>query len=356
MDPIAFDASCLVNERSTGVERSFLITLEAFTKLPDMPPCVVYRPAQSRTELPPGVEIREIPRLPLSLWRSTLLPRALHEENAAALLSPTTALPRLAPCPRIATVHELPGGYAGAREHAFEELRHERAIDGLPQRADRVLVPSEHTRRDLLRRSPVLAPRTRVQPQPLHPYFLEPYPAVPFSARRGLLFVGQSRRRKNLPRILHAWEQLPEALRLEHPLFWVGGAIDAGGQKGLASGIELLPELDQTEIVHRMSLVRGLLLPSLSEGFGIPALEALAVGTPVLGSKGSVTEELCGELSTLVDPYDVHAILIAMEELLRSPAAWERSSASGPELAAKYTPALSAEHWRSVLEELGVMG
>jgi glycosyltransferase involved in cell wall biosynthesis len=260
----------------------------------------------------------------------------------------------MAPCPRIATVHELPSSHAEARENAFEELRHERAYEELERRAARVIVPSKHTRRDLLARWPQLESRVRVIPQPLHSQFHAEYPPMPFAARRGLLFVGKARRRKNLDRILQAWRDIPPSLREGHKLYWAGGSIDAGGRAALAPDLELLPELGQPELVHRMQMVRGVLLPSLSEGFGLPALESLALGTPVLASRGGVSDELCGDLATLVDPYDVESIRVGMTRLLREDEHVQRARQRGPGLARAFTAERSARGWLELLDELSL--
>ena len=103
---VALDGSCLATPRATGVERSFLLTLEAFAANGHR--CIVHVPFGCRHALPPSVERRPIPRIPLFVWREHLLPLELGRARPDVWLSPTTALPPRAPCPRIGTVHELP--------------------------------------------------------------------------------------------------------------------------------------------------------------------------------------------------------------------------------------------------------
>ena len=85
---------------------------------------------------------------------------------------------------------------------------------------------------------------------------------------------------------------------------------------------------------------RGVVLASLSEGFGLPAIEALAIGRPVLGSRDSVTTDLCGELCVAVDPYDIASIRRGLERLFCDDELLERAANDGPDRVRK----LSAEH------------
>ena len=98
------------------------------------------------------------------------------------------------------------------------------------------------------------------------------------------------------------------------------------------------------------------MLPSLSEGFGLPALEALAVGRPVLGSRDSVTADLCGDLAVLVDPYDPGSIARGMLQLLEDDGPARRAHAGGPGLARAFRPEQSARRWWELLGELPLEG
>ncbi|MFQ5503945.1 MAG: glycosyltransferase [Planctomycetota bacterium] len=346
---VSFDGSCLIQKRPTGVERSFLLTLEAFARSRGAPRCLVFQPQASGIPLPEGVERHPIGRVPLFLWRKLTLPRLLEELRPVVHMSPTTALPEAAPCPLIATVHELPAMHAGAEENAVYGLRQDRAREALSERAWRVLVPSRHTARDLAYRHPELAQRTRVVPQPLDPEFLASRNRAK-GPRRGLVFIGVKRRRKNLDRLLRSYATLPAALRRSQPLYWVGGAPEDGPGR-LPGGLERIGALPTRGLAALLALARGLVLPSLSEGFGLPALEALALGIPVLGSRGSVTEELCGDLATLADPYDIGQIAAGLRRLIGDEDLQQRARRSGPLLARRFTAEVSARGWQRVLSE-----
>lgn len=347
---IAFDGSCLRAARATGVERSFLLTLAAFAAARRGVDCIVYVPAGTGHALPPGVDRREIPALPLVVWRERVWPRALDRLRPDLVWSPTTALPARAPCPMVATVHELPALWPGAEERALRAFRQERARELLAGRAWRVVVPSRHVATDLWRCHGELRGRTRVVAQPVDPRILRAGPAA--GPGRGFVFVGMPRRRKNLPRIVDAYAELPAAVRRQHPLQLVGVGRAGWGSSDPPRGIELLGERSTEQLIDILQRARALLLPSLSEGFGLPALEALAVGVPVLASRGSVTEELCGELALLVNPYDAAAIADAMHRLLEEDRWTERARCEGPPRARRFTAERTAAAWGTLAGEI----
>jgi len=343
---VSFDGSCLGARVFTGVERSFLLTLRSFARMHARAVLFAPESAVDRLSLPATIDIRAIPNVPLAIWRRLLLPRELLQLRPAAHWTPTTALPPKVPCPCIATVHEIPELHAEAAEHPLRQLRQERAREHLDARAWRVVVPSKNSASDLARRHPALAGRIRVIPQPVDPRFLEHRPET---SRRGFVFVGTERRRKNLARIVAAWRSLPAAIRIREPLRLIGAS-----RHETARDVIHEPGLDTDRLITRMASARAVVLPSLSEGFGIPAIEALATGTPVLGSAGSVTADLCGDLAVLVDPYSRDDIERGLHRILSDTELGNAARARGPVIARRFHPDRTAEAWLRLLAERNV--
>lgn len=138
-----------------------------------------------------------------------------------------------------------------------------------------------------------------------------------------LLAVSTLEPRKNLPRLLAAYAQLPHALRIQHPLALVG----AKGWLNTELERQLAP-LERTGQIRRLGYVpeedlhalyagaHAFAYPSLYEGFGLPLLEAMASGIPALSSNCSSLPEVAGDAAMLIDPQDLDALAAGLKRLL----------------------------------------
>jgi glycosyltransferase involved in cell wall biosynthesis len=131
-----------------------------------------------------------------------------------------------------------------------------------------------------------------------------------------LLTVGAAEPRKNLPRLLEAIAQLrasPETrdILLVHagPPGWLLGDLAAlGARYGLGAHFRAVGEIPQEDLVALYQSAHAVAYPSLYEGFGLPVLEAMAAGTPVVTSNCSSMPEIAGDAAVLVDPQSVSSI------------------------------------------------
>jgi alpha-1,3-rhamnosyl/mannosyltransferase len=193
--------------------------------------------------------------------------------------------------------------------------------------ADHVITPSASTRNDVIKLLSVDPDRVSVIPEGVDAIFA-PRGAAEVQARLAplgltageyLLFVGTVEPRKNLARLLRAVELAAPAL---------GPLVLAGGQGWKnAQILDALTRLERSGRARRLGYVpdelrpallagaRAFVYPSLYEGFGLPPLEAMACGTPVLTSNVSSLPEVVGDAALLVDPEDVEALTAALARI-----------------------------------------
>jgi len=205
--------------------------------------------------------------------------------------------------PLVVTVHDL-----GVLRHPDAFPRWHRTTGALALRggvraADAVVAVSAFTRGELVARLGVPVERIRVVPNGVDPVF---GPDGPAAEGDYVLAVGTLEPRKNLAGAVEAARLAGVELRVAGAPGW--GGVAAGGWIG---------EPSDEELAALMRGARCLVYPSLYEGFGIPVLEAMACGTPVVTSRGGATEEVAGGAAVLVDPRDPESIAAGIEEAER---------------------------------------
>jgi len=205
-----------------------------------------------------------------------------------------------------------------------------RLLPRLARRAAAVVAPSDFTRGEILDLLQLPAERVHTVPLAAAGHF-QPVrdPAALGAVRdryrlppRFALFVGTLEPRKNLHRLVRAFHAvrargLPHELILAGPSGWLmdGFARDVE-RLGLATVVRHIGYVPTADLAALYSLAELFVYPSLYEGFGLPALEAMACRTPVLTSDGSGLAEVCGDAAWRVDPLDQAALAEALYRLL----------------------------------------
>ena len=173
--------------------------------------------------------------------------------------------------------------------------------------ADAIAAVSTDTAADIAAFVPAAAERTVVVLQGVDAFWSQPAPNAPTRERPYVLFVGSTEPRKNLPRLVAA-QALRRARGADEDLVFVGG--DGWGADELPDEPWLvrLGQLgdDDLRVLYRDAA--AVAIPSLHEGAGLPALEAMAVGAPVVAAAAGALPETCGGAAVLVDPLDVASI------------------------------------------------
>jgi hypothetical protein len=330
---IAFDGICFADGPPTGVARAFWNGLAAFVP-GSTADCVLLLPPGAGCEPIAGLRVVAAPRGALA--RQLHLPRLLRSLRAALLHGSVAAVPLRAGCPAIAQVHDLPWRHPAAGE-ATSWWRRQATLASL-RAAAAVLAPSTQVRDDaeaLLGAG--AAGRVHLVPHGTPPG--PPPDAAALAARRGpFLVLGDARPRKNHDRLRAA-----HALaRAQHPslpgLQFIGpahGYVDEPTKRALLATC--------TAVVH----------VSRFEGFGLPVLEGLAHGAPVLASALPPHREIAGEQALFVDADDTAAIAAALVRIAGDEALRARLAAGGHERARAFAPERVAARWRAIHGGLG---
>ncbi|WP_457788243.1 glycosyltransferase family 4 protein [Pseudomonas sp. PL-6] len=216
-------------------------------------------------------------------------------------------------------------------------------------RADQVWVPSQFTAGEVRRLFPRFAGKLRVLPPaiPLAPATSAPVPvALP---ARYWLAVGTREPRKNIALLVRTWLRarredplIPELLLVGHPEHLPGDL------RGLP-GLHFLSDIDGAMLIEVYRRAERLWQPSYAEGFGLPVIEALAVGTPVAVARGTALDEVAPPQAPRFAPHDGEELLALMRRLAREPAG-ERQALI--DWAQRFSPQHFQRNLSTLLEEL----
>ncbi len=372
---IGIEATSAMESQKTGVGYYASNVIRAMTALPDAPHTYsLYVRHHSPDPLELGksspsqvmVKVLTFPclwaqlRLPFELWRhpqtvyffpSSVIPLAYQPENS------------------VVTVHDV--AFLFFQDCFSPLLRHWLTIatEQSVRRARKVIAVSEATRQDVLAHYGVNPEKVITVHHGVHEQF-RPLPSETVNTmkrtysldRPYILCVGTLQRRKNIPRLLHAFYLLKQKYHLPHILVLVG-------QKSRD-----LPENEIFSTCDRLSLHQDILwtgyvgseempllmngaelfvLPSLYEGFGMPVLEAMACGTPVACSNISSLPEVVGESGLTFDPYRVESITETLYHALTHPELRRELRERGFERAAHFSWQRCAQSTLAVLESVG---
>jgi len=275
-----------------------------------------------------------------------------HIDGAVDVLHLTAPLPlKMSGVPTVTTIHDLaPIRLPRASpDNKAEFIRRMRTSARL---ADLILTVSQHSRSDIIELLDVDPDRVAVtyQPTDLAPLTDHEAASIPrVLARYGLtphgyaLFVGAIEPKKNLRRLIQAFldtdSDMPLAIVGKRAWMWRDeiGDIDQALSPSARSRLRFLGYVDADDLRRLYSGALFVAFPSLFEGFGLPALEALTFGRPVIAGRGSSLSEICGDAALYADPWDRAEIRDKIEAIMSDAALRARLEQAAPAQAAKYS-------------------
>lgn len=296
-------------------------------------------------------------------WIQMVLPFRLLADRASLLLSPLPEGMLFPIIPQVVVVHDIlplhfPEEYP-RQQHYFRYF-----VPMILRKARAIIAVSENTKQDIVTRYGIGADRVRVIPDG---YETSRYQTgidsegvkKKYGLTAYLLYVGNLLPHKNLHRLLNAFALISK--RFPHRLSITGRkdpryypALEAEARAlGLEERVSFLDYVPPGELAALYAGADALVLPSLYEGFGLPVLEAMACGTPVIASRTGSIPEVAGDAAVLVDPYDVQGMVDAIEAVLGDPGMREVMRRKGLEQANRFSWERTAAMVLEVIREVG---
>jgi glycosyltransferase involved in cell wall biosynthesis len=348
----------------------------ALHELPDGPQLTLFHNHQPMHRMPAA--LATLPRIEVPFgnraWRAFILtgvtlsaPYRTSIEHAD-LFHGTDSLAPYLKTPTVITIHDLSTTLFPQHHTRMHRLFARLSLPRMARRASAIIADSESTRQDVIT-------HLHIAPSRVHAIHLavnhsQFYPRDPIEARSKIaqalnittpyiLAVGTLEPRKNLITLLEAYGQLSTdapMLVLAGARGWVDSPLFAAVQRlGLTQRVHFTGHVADELLPSLYSAAQVFVYPSLYEGFGLPVLEALACGTPVITSNTSSLPEVAGDAATLVDPHNPDQLAEQLQHILSNQNKRTELSVRGPARALQFTwqrtAQLTMDVYRQVLAQ-----
>ena len=299
-------------------------------------------------------------------WWLVGLPAMLQISPIDVFHGTNYCVPVFSPCPTVVTIHDLSLLAHSSTHESANVARGKRRMPIMARRASRIIAPSEWTKKEIIKylgarpdkvRVIYEAAREKMKPLPAEGcldvlekhHIRQPY----------LLYVGTIEPRKNLLTLIRAYDELLRTTAYRPQLVLCGGRGWLDGEV-----FKLVDELKLNDQVHFTGYIEDadlpaiysaaevFIYPSLYEGFGLPPLEAMACGAPVITSNVSSLPEVVGEAGLMHDPANYHSLTECMATLLGDSSTRAHFKRAGLRQASQFSWARTARETQAVYDEV----
>ncbi len=283
---------------------------------------------------------------------NTYLPLRSVLDRLDLLHVPGYAAPLFSSGTLVVTVHDLIGMIYPENLALMSRFYWGTWLPMVVSRADRIVADSLNTQRDLIRLLGIPEKKIRVVPLAADPKFHPVRDSVALAqvkkrfnlAKAFVLYVGTIEPRKNLVRVMEAWARVRRRTKIPYQLVITGfqawayrEVSDLVRHLGIKRDVVFTGYVRDEELPLLYNASDLFIFPSLYEGFGMPVLEAMACGVPVLTSNTSSIPEVAGDAAIMVDPTDTESMARAIGQALEDKELRSRLIQAGPVRAAQFT-------------------
>ena len=330
------------------------------------------RPVDTTVPLPPSVRVlASSTRIPRMVWMQTLAPRMVRQLRADIVHFTNGMVPFASTVPTVVTIHDmsltlLPQYHPPRRVFLNRPL-----VDLAARRSTRIITVSESSKRDIVRLYRLDPQFVQVVHEAAAPAFRRVTDAVELDRvrrryqlrERIILYVGTIEPRKNLPLLIEGFArrrnsgELPHQLVCVGPYGWLSRDIeDLIERLNVEDAIQFTGYVPFEELPALYSLAEMFVFPSIYEGFGLPVIEAMACGTPVITGNVAALAEIAGQAVEHVDRPDADTLGAAMVALANNRVRREQLAAHGVRRARTFSWARAARetlkiYWQAVSGE-----
>lgn len=303
-------------------------------------------------------------------WDQVLLPQMVNADGVDVFLSPYIKGPLRVRCPLVVTIHDLmdlvlPEYSSGAvARWLFRQM-----AARVGRRANVVLADSQYSADDISRLLDLPRDKVEVLPIGLEERYKPVFDGEVLARVQRkykmessyLFYLGNFKPHKNVQGLIEAYATLPEAVRAEFQLVlggredrWCGERKALAATLGVAARVHFIGQVEEEDMPALFSGAALFVFPSLYEGFGLPPLEAMACGAPVLCSDRTSLPEVVGDAGALFDPDAKEAWSQALVALLANPSERKKMSDLGLQRAQLFRADTLCERQMKILERVGL--
>jgi glycosyltransferase involved in cell wall biosynthesis len=321
--------NCRCFEYLSGGAKEYLSSLiPALLSIDDRNTYVLFYATKRHFGLFPGVEEVSLDCSNRLIFDWLKLPGALETHHIDVAFFPSSNMPPRIPCKAVATMHDLGYFYKDFRMYKWvDTLYMKRAMTYTVHRADKLIANSHYTKKDMIEILKAPAEKITVTYLAADPMYHQPLQEdliKDFQLRHGFmrpffLYTGTISPRKNLETLLKAFSAIYERVNID--LVVTGGRTWDRDWNALLAPFNFsnrvlrLGHLPRCEMPLLYASALAYVYPSLFEGFGLPVLEAQAMGVPVICSNATSLPEVAQESALMIDPHDVVGLTTALEKV-----------------------------------------